>query len=400
MLYPNPEHPHLTFTRNGKLVDKLPDDYFSSTAFTDFIMQCTDEHTDDGKPFFAYLSYQSVHAPLCAPDDWLDKYKGQYDAGYDTVRAKRLARMKEMGLVGKDTVSFPRLPKIPAWETLTPEQQKLSARKMEIYAAMLANMDFHIGRVLDHLKSIGKLDNTVVIFLSDNGPESVELGQLVERAFSPQAKEWMGKVFDLRPEAWGRPRGLCDYGPPWAQVGAVPFAFFKAWVSEGGIRSPMIVAGPGVKHADDPSPAFLHVSDIVPTLLDLAGTEHPTKTAGSKLAPIAGKSLVPLLAGSTDKVRTDKDWVGWELFGNRAIRQGDWKLVYLLKAAGGTGDWQLYNLRDDPTELRDVSKQYPDKRKALLKLWDQYVKTNGVILTGDGMFKQRGQAAAEAEMDD
>ena len=400
MLYPNPAHPHLTFTRNGKLVDKLPEDYFSSAAYSDFIIQSTEEHKNDGKPFFAYLSFQAVHSPFAAPDDWLELYKGQYDEGYDALRTKRLARMKEMGLIGKDVSPFPRLPNIPAWNTLTPEQQKLSARKMEIYAAMLANMDYHIGRVLEHLKAIGKLENTVVIFFSDNGAEAVELEQLVEKAFSPEAKEWMKKTFDTRPESWGRKGSIVDYGAAWAQVGSVPFRFFKAYVSEGGIRSPLIIAGLGVQQSGVVNQAVLHVTDIVPTLLDLAGVAHPSTKQGSKLAPLLGKSLRPLLAGGVQAVRTDKDWLGWELFGNRAIRQGDWKLVYLLKAAGGgTGDWQLYNLRDDPAELRDVSKANPGKRSELLTLWERYVKENGVLVTGDGMFKTRPTAQTAEEND-
>src|SRR5262249_34971465 len=153
-------------------------------------------------------------------------------------------------------------------------------------------------------------------------------------------------------ENWGKKGSFVDYGAAWAQVGAAPFRFFKAWVSEGGIRSPLIVAGPGVKHNGDTTDAILHVTDLAPTIFDYAGVEHPTNKPGSNLAPLRGKSMRPLLEGSATRVRTDEDWLGWELFGNRAIRQGDWKLVYLMKKAGGTGDWQLYNLHNDPTELR------------------------------------------------
>jgi len=202
MKYPNPAHPHLTFTLNGKRIDKLPENHFSSEAYANFIMKSVDENTDDGRPFFAYLSFQAVHAPLAVPDDWLDRYRGQYDRGYDVLRASRVARMKEMDIVGKDVQPSPRLPNVPAWDLLTPEQRKLSARRMEIYAAMLANMDYHIGRVLDHLKDAGKIDNTLVIFLSDNGPEPMELGSLVESAFSVEAKKWFLENFDQRPENW------------------------------------------------------------------------------------------------------------------------------------------------------------------------------------------------------
>jgi arylsulfatase len=398
MTYPNPAHPHLTFTLNGKVLEKLPDNHFSSEAYANFIMKSVDENKDDGKPFFAYLSFQAVHSPFAVPDDWLNKYQGQYDQGYDALRASRLARMKDMGIVDKSARPFPRLPKIPAWDSLTPEQQKLSARRMEIYAAMLANMDYHIGRVLDHLKEAGKLDNTLVIFFSDNGAESIELASLIESAFSPQAKKWFLENFDRRPENWGRKGSVVDYGPAWAQAGSVPFRMFKGYVSEGGIRAPLIIAGPGVTHAGDINASFLHVMDVAPTLYELAGAEHPSRKHGSKLAPVQGKSLVPLLTGKSDAIRGGSDWIGWEMFGNRAVRQGDWKILYLLKAAGGSGDWQLFNLHDDPAELHDLSKTHPDKRQALLALWDEYVKTNGVILTGDGLFaKGRKETPATAE---
>jgi arylsulfatase len=343
------------------------------------------EQKGDGRPFFAYLSFQAVHSPFAVPDDWLDRYKGQYDKGYDVLRAERLARMKDMGLVGKDVTGFPRLPMIPAWDTLTPEQRKVSARKMEVYAAMLSNMDYHIGRVLDHLRANGQLDNTLVIFMSDNGAEPLELLELAAKV-NPGMKAWLEKNWDTRPESCGRKFSVCDYGPAWAQVGSLPFRAFKGQVAEGGIRVPLIVAGPGVKHRGGVSDAVLHVTDIMPTLLKVAGATHPSLKPGSTLAPITGKSWVPLLGGDVKAVRTDQDWIGWELFGNRALRQGDWKLLYLLKAAGGAGEWQLFNLRNDPAELRDLSKEQPERVKAMLALWDEYVKTNGVILTGDGPF--------------
>jgi arylsulfatase len=394
MMYPNPAHPHLNFTLNGKPLDKLPDDHFSSKAYADFIIKCVDEHKDDGKPFFAYLSFQAVHSPFAAPDDWLDKYNGVYDKGYDAIRAERLARMNELGIVGKESVLAPRVASIPAWEKLTPEQQKLSARRMEIYAAMLANMDFHIGRVLDHLKSNGQLDNTLVVFISDNGAEPTELAKLVELVFDEKAKKWFLANFDTRPENWGRKGSTVDYGPAWAQVGSTPFRFYKAWTAEGGIHSPMIIAGPGVKEGVI-SPAVVHVTDLVPTFLEIAGARHPS-AKDKNLAPLLGKSLTPLLAGKSEAVRNDKDWIGEELFGNRAIRQGDWKLCYILKAAGGSGEWELFNVKTDPGETHDLSKDEPAKRKELLALWDDYVKKNGVLLTNDGPFKSK---TPEAELE-
>jgi len=381
----NPARPKLTITRNGKKISELPEGYFSSKDFTDFIINSIEEHRNDDKPFFAYLAYQAPHGPLAVPDDWRDKGKAKYDKGYDEVRKERLARQQQLGLVREDAVGFPRLPNIPAWDKLTDEHRRQMARKMELYAAMVENMDHHIGRLLNYLKQIGELDNTLIIFFSDNGAAGEDIAELV-KALAPQAKDWFAKMFDNRFENWGRPGSSVDYGPAWAQVSMVPFRQFKGVVAEGGIRAPLIVAGPGVKHKGKINHSLLHVMDIVPTVLELTGVKQPSEDSANIVAPIQGKSMLPLLAGRADAIRKETDWVGWELFGNRAIRQGDWKLLYLLKRAGGTGDWQLFNLREDPAELQDLSKKYPEKRDALLTLWEQYAKTNGVIVSDAGPF--------------
>lgn len=388
MMNPHSHPPKLNFTLNGKPLDKLPDDHFSSEAYTNFIIKSNEEHRADGKPFFAYLSFQAVHSPFAAPDDWLDKYKGVYDKGYDAIREERLARMKELGIVSKDTVLSPRVPQVPAWDTLTPEQKKLSARRMEVYAAMLANMDHHIGRLVDHLKQTGQYENTLVVFLSDNGAEPLELAALIDTVFSAEAKNWFLENFDSRPENWGRKGSATDYGAAWAQVGSTPFRFYKAWTAEGGIRTPMVIAGAGVKNAGAIKTSIMQATDLVPTFLELAGVKHPSE-ADKKLAPLRGKSLAPLLSGKTESVRTEEDWIGEELFGNRMIRQGDWKICRILKGAGGTGEWELFNLKTDPAETTDLAKREPEKTKAMLALWEEYVAENGVILTDGGPFKAK-----------
>jgi arylsulfatase len=383
-----PSEPRVTLTRIGEKVKELPNDYYSSKYFTDFIMQSIDENGNDGKPFFAYLGYQAPHGPLAVPSEWREKYKGRYDQGYDAIRAERLARQKRLGIVGQGVVTFPRLPNIPAWEELTHDQRSQAARKMELYAAMIEYMDDQIGRLVDHLKKSGNYDNTLIVFISDNGAAGEDMGELVSK-LAPTAKEWFEKTFDNRPENWGHPGSCVEYGPAWAQVSSVPFRLFKGVEAEGGIRAPLIVSGPGVQHAGAVNHSVLHVMDFVPTFLEAANVVHTGHRDASKIALPQGKSMWPLLAGKEQATRTDADWLGWELFGNRAIRQGDWKLLYLLKAAGGTGDWQLFNLRDDPAELHDLSAKYPDKRKDLLKLWDEYVKSNGVIVSDAGPYSPR-----------
>ena len=372
MSHPDHERP-IRFTLNGRRLDELPVNHFSSAAYTDFIIRSIEEQRGDGRPFLALLSFQAVHRPLAAPDDWLERYRGWYAMGYDSLRAQRLARMKEMGVVGKDVIASPRLPGLPAWEDLTQQEKNLAARKMEVYAAMLANMDFHIGRVIEYLEMVDELDDTLVIFLSDNGAEFVEFA---DRRENPSSSDV--------PKSWGRKGSAVAYGPAWAQVGSTPFRMFKGYLTEGGIRSPLIVAGPGVAREGEVSDATLHVSDIVPTLLDVAGV--PSKEPSRNLAPLEGKSLVPLLVAGTEEVRTNQEWIAWELFGNRAVRQGKWKALSLVAGAGGSGEWQLFDLREDPAEMRDLSGENPGKRDELAALWDEYARTNGVILTGDGPF--------------
>jgi arylsulfatase A-like enzyme len=178
----------------------------------------------------------------------------------------------------------------------------------------------------------------------------------------------------------GRKGTYTEYGPAWAQVGMTPFRVYKGWTAEGGIRSPLIVSGPGVQGPGELNKqAVLHVKDIAPTLLELAGVQHPSTHNGREVAPMQGKSWVSMLDGTTQSPRSAGDWLGWELFGNRAIRQGDWKITWLYQPLG-SGDWELFNLAEDPGEQNDLSGEFPEKRMELVALWDEYVKMNGVII--------------------
>jgi arylsulfatase len=383
-----PSEPKVAYTLNGQLLEKLPDDYYSSKDLTEFIIESIDLNAQDKKPFFAYLAYQAPHGPFAIPEDWKDRCKGRYDQGYDVIREERLKRQKKLGISSDHAVAFPRLPNIPAWESLTGQQRRLASRKMEIYAAMVEYMDDQIGRLIDHLKNSGTYDNTLIVFISDNGAAGEDMAELVTK-LAPTAKTWFDNTFDNRPENWGRPNSAIEYGPSWAQVGSVPLRMFKGVVAEGGIRAPLIVCGPGIRHNGTVTDAVLHVMDIAPTFLESAAVTLSTELAVGNFASIQGKSMWPLLSGTNNQTRTETDWLGWELFGNRAIRQGDWKLMYLLPAAGGTGNWQLFNLKEDPAELHDMSARNPEKRSALMKLWDEYIKRNGVIVSDAGPFSRR-----------
>jgi arylsulfatase len=227
-------------------------------------------------------------------------------------------------------------------------------------------MDANIGKLIGYLKTAGLYEDTLIIFLSDNGPE----GNIME----------MGQPWDnSRFEDWGKKGTFIQYGPAWAQVSAGPLRMFKGFLSEGGIRTPLIVSGTGVAGGGRISDAVTHVMDIPATILEAAGVIHPESLAGRQVAPLQGKPLSPILGKVSQAIRDPSDWVGWELFGNRAIRQGKWKLLWLCEPYG-TGHWQLYDLEADEGETKDLAAEHPDVRDQLVAHWGDYVKTNHVIL--------------------
>ncbi len=255
-----PDSPTMSYRDDGVAVETLPPDFFPSEFYTDRMIEYIDAGRDDGRPFFAYLAYTAPHDPLHAPDEWLEKYRGRYDARYDELREQRRARMVALDLLPESTQPFPRLPTVPAWDELAPEVQAVEAREMEAYAAMVDNLDHHVGRILEHLRQIGEYDNTLVLFFSDNGANGLEA-----RNYPAQTDEYVGS-FDNSLENIGREGSFAAPGPAWAQVSMVPFRLFKASAAEGGIRAPFIAAGPGID-AGGRSTAFAHVRDIAPTLL-------------------------------------------------------------------------------------------------------------------------------------
>ena len=284
--------PKAPYTEDGRPLEKLPKNFYSSKTFTDKTIQFIEEGRGDGKPFFAYMAFTAPHGPLHLPDDWLRRYKNRYDEGWDGIRQQRLARMQELGIVDKGVNDADRLYFLPRSTALVPAARVMQGRKMELYAGMVEYMDDQIGRVFDYLKKIGEYDNTVVIFISDNGAEGNDLRAMV--AGQPGSMGFLHAMNNFAEDghnSLGRKGTYAEYGPAWAQVSMVPFRIYKGWVAEGGIRSPLIVSGPGVQGAGEINKeAVLHVMDIVPTVLELAGIEHPSTYKGREIAPMQGKS--------------------------------------------------------------------------------------------------------------
>jgi arylsulfatase len=380
--------PRSLFTEDGKYLSSLPSDFYATKTYTDKLIGFIDANRGDGKPFFAYVAHQAPHDPYHLPRDWRSRHVGEYDKGWDAVRQARLKRQIELGILPKDTDLAERMWFVPDPVVLAPVARAVLGKKMELYAGMVENLDFHVGRLIDHLKAIGEYDNTVFVVFGDNGAEGTDLFAMISGSpgtlnYLFAAQHWS----NTHPNAWGDPGSYVAYGPMWAQVSMTPFSQYKGWVAEGGIRNALIVSGPAVKRPKGGiNHGVMHVADLMPTLLEIAGTSYPATQGGRALPPLLGKSWGPVLAGTAESPRTEKDYLAWEIFGNHAVRQGDWKLRWQYKPLG-KGTWELFDLRTDPGERKDLAAERPEKVKALLALWDEYAKANNVILPSRSVFE-------------
>jgi arylsulfatase A-like enzyme len=373
--------PRSVFTEDGKYLTKLPKDYYATKTYTDKLIGFIDANHGDGKPFFAYVSHQAPHDPYHLPREWRNRHVGEYDRGWDAVREERLKRQIELGIMPAGTKLAERMWFLPDPVVLAPASRAIMGRKMELYAGIVENLDHHVGRLVQHLKDIGEYDNTIFIAFGDNGAEGSDLFALI--AGTPGTRDYLfaaSRWSQTDPKSWGDPGSYVGYGAPWAQVSMTPFAQYKGYLAEGGIRNGLVVSGPLVKRPKGSiGAALMHVADIVPTLLDVAGVTYPKTGPAGDVPPLIGKAWVKYLAGEEDSPRTGEDYLGWEVFGGRAIRQGDWKIRWQYKPYG-TEEWELFNLTADPAELHDLAAEKPDKVKAMLALWDDYVARNNVIL--------------------
>ena len=363
----------MIYRRNGEPVEELPEDFYSTKHYTDIMLQWIERNTGDGKPFFAYLAYTAPHDPLHAPKEYIEKYKGKYDQGWDVLREERLQRLKELGIIPEDAQPFPRLPSVKAWEEMSIEEREEAARDMEVYAAMVDYMDEQIERVFDYLKAIDEYDNTMVIFFSDNGANGHP-----RTAYPGQTDEYLDS-FDNSLQNRGLKNSYIEMGPGWAQASMAPSRMFKAFTAEGGIRAPFIVKLPGaMSNAGTMNHSFFHVRDIMPTILDIAGISHPQELDGRQVVPMQGRSVLDLLEGRVETPYAEASQVGYELFGLKAFFDGDWKILW-MPPPFGPGDWQLFNLRDDPGEIEDLSDQFPERLEEMIARWEQYKESNGVL---------------------
>ncbi|RRN78040.1 arylsulfatase [Pseudoxanthomonas sp. SGD-10] len=336
--------------------------YYSTDAYTDYALRFIDDMKGNGKPFFLYLAYQAPHWPLHALPEDIKKYKGKFSQGWETIREMRFKKQKELGIIDSRAELSPVDKSLRKWESLTDKEKEEWDEKMAVYYAMIDRMDQNIGKIRKKVKDLVEEDNTVFMFLSDNGasPETITNTGFTEEI----------RAANLKPAS--DPSSFTAYGIEGANVSNTPFRSFKHWEYEGGTATPFIAYGPGLVKPGLMSKQPAHIIDLMATCLDLAGVNYPKTYKGNVITPTEGTSLVPVFQ--------NKKWKGHEaLFfeheGNRAVRQGDWKLV----SEYPENRWQLYNLKSDRTELENIADNHPAKVKELEKLYLKWADRAGVI---------------------
>ncbi len=365
------------WTENGRPAT-LPRDYYSSTFVVAKMIEYIEGGRASGRPFLASINFLANHIPVQAPDADIARYAGGYRDGWGALRRARAAGAAAAGVMPAD-VAMARMASTRDWASLSNEERAAQVRVMQAYAAMATAMDREVGRLVAHLKASGDYDNTVFVFLSDNGAEPTDpMNRWRNRLF-------LGNAYDLSTGNIGRRNSFSYIGPSWASAAASPLSGYKFSAAEGGLRVPLIVAWPG-------NPAFArgsvaggmaHVTDIVPTLLDLSGSEAPGEQwQGRAVEPVTGRSLVPMLTGAADDVHGDRP-IGYELSGNAALFRGDYKLVRNLPPTGD-GRWQLFDIRRDPGETRDLATEMPGRFAAMMADYRAYADANGVLAMPDG----------------
>ena len=359
---------------------QLPEDFYSSRFLVDKTIEFIDSNRvnsnpADSPPFFAYLPFQAVHIPVQAPQEFIDRYMGVYDKGWDALRQQRLQRATELGIV-KQGIGMVRMPTTEDWDSLDDERRRFEAKRMAVYAAMVEAMDFHIGRLISYLEETGQYDNTIFIFTSDNGAEAS--GPEDPHAFGPsRLTDTLGYRTDY--ETLGLKGSHNTISPSFASAAASPLAYYKSYVGEGGMRVPLIIAGEELPIKGALSHAFSFVTDITPTILSLVGIPAPGERHGGRpVEPITGRNIGPLLLNPADRIYDADATVGHEISGHAALFQGDYKIVF-NRPPLGDGQWRLFNIVEDPGETHDLAQAMPQLLQRMLSAYDTYARENKVL---------------------
>lgn len=374
------------FYEDGKEVNR-PLGIYSDDLYTSKMLDYLEEGRQSGKPFFAYVAYTTPHAPLQAPDFLIDKYYDHYlELGFEGLKRTRFESQKKLGIIPKDA-RFPDKSKnrlLRVWSQLSDEEKRRQARMMATYSAMMESQDFHIGRLLNYLHETGQIDNTLVVYMSDNGPEGLdERGELS----NPMATKWVRNNFSQKFEDIGRGNSFGFIGTDWAYAATGGLQWWKWFIGEGGVRVPLIVIPPKDRQfarRGEMTHEFAHVKDIPMTILDYAGVKHPqTEYRGRKIVAPSGVSMRKFFEGDAESLRTDEQWVAFELFGNSYVVAGHFKAIRVRTGMYGDGKWHLYDIKKDPGETRPLDAEDPKRFEQMIAIYEQYAKDKGIVPVAD-----------------
>jgi arylsulfatase A-like enzyme len=362
----------------------LPADFYSSRFLVDKTIEYIDSNLADAKPFFVYLPFQAVHIPVQAPQEFTDKYMGVYDQGWSKLRKQRRVKAIELGIIGPDTPMLA-MHTTDDWDSLSTDQRRYQSKRMAVYSGMVEAMDFHIGRLVEYLKTTQQLDNTIFIFTSDNGSEP---GGDPDPE-SAGVRFFLGLMdYDTDYDNLGLKGSWNSLGPSFASAAASPLAYYKFYAGEGGLRVPLIISGEPLAVAKPITNAFSYVTDITPTILELAGVTAASANGAEakdsvKLESIIGRSLLPLVSAEKSRVYSSEDTIGYEIGGNAALFQGDYKITY-NRGPVGDNQWHLFNIAKDPGETNDLATAMPEKFASMQQHYHQYMQANGVLPVPEG----------------
>jgi len=356
--------PTTPYTEDGRPA-KWKNGNYSTDFYTDKLIEYIGSNKEDKRPFFAFAAYTSPHWPLQVDEKYWKKYEGRYDEGYEKLKERRLESLKNAGMIPQEAVLPPNHEGVKPWDSLSADEKKKESRKMELYAGMVDNLDFNIGRIIQHLKDIGQFENTLIVFMSDNGAAAEDF------YYSSYYGPFLREHFNDDYEKMGQPNSFISYGPQWAEAGSSPFRYFKGFTTEGGINTPMIMAGPNVDMKNAINDGFATVMDMAPTFYEVAQAKYPEKIDNMDLYPLKGNSLMPLLSGKIDQIHSSEYVFGLEHNNLAMIRKGNWKITNIERPFLEE-NFKLYNISQDLAELHDLKESMPEKYKELIEEWKRF----------------------------
>ena len=340
------------------------DGNYSTDFYTDKIIEYIDSDKGDDQPFFAFAAYTSPHWPLQVDKKHWGKYKGHYDDGYEKLRERRLISLKKAGIIPNDIIAPPSHERVLPWDSLSNQEKMEEARKMELYAGMVDNLDHNIGRLIKYLKNIGEYENTLFVFMSDNGAANRDF--INDDRFT-SLKEYYNDDYDNM----GNANSYISYGPQWAEAGSSPFRYFKDFATQGGINTTMIIKGPNVNRENEIHHGFTSLLDLAPTFYDVANISYPKTYKENKVYPLKGNSLIPFVSGKTNEIHDSEYIFAMEHYGNAMLRKGNWKITN-FKRPFALENFALYNLSNDLGEQINLKETEEEKYEEMLNEWMKF----------------------------